>query len=230
MTDVLTMDQLVNQADALGRKFEPQDVTLERKAAAVTYLMGYNGDRQTRDVARGFTLLADFRTRLIGGRVLSDGQIKAVLNCMVAEGRRSQAQVGTPSANGRGATRIVDLDGGDLPRGYYTVVREDGTHITLRIGPYGPKAHPGSLYVKYLFGSDNTSDYRYAGTLAPDGTWFGKGGNGRVAEALTVVLGDPKTAGMAYALESGNCYVCGRLLTDPTSIELGIGPICRGDK
>jgi hypothetical protein len=30
-----------------------------------------------------------------------------------------------------------------------------------------------------------------------------------------------------HVLTSTNCFVCGKLLTDPTSIEMGIGPVCR---
>lgn len=33
-----------------------------------------------------------------------------------------------------------------------------------------------------------------------------------------------------HILHLGKCGVCGRPLTDPVSIEVGIGPICRGEK
>lgn len=37
---------------------------------------------------------------------------------------------------------------------------------------------------------------------------------------------DPLTAAIRYGKESGECSCCGRELTDPRSIERGIGPIC----
>lgn len=43
---------------------------------------------------------------------------------------------------------------------------------------------------------------------------------------LKVIDLDPKAAAAAHGLESGNCSVCGRDLTDPESISIGIGPIC----
>lgn len=39
---------------------------------------------------------------------------------------------------------------------------------------------------------------------------------------------DFKTYVLNYGLESGECSVCGRPLTDPFSIRMGIGPVCGG--
>lgn len=40
------------------------------------------------------------------------------------------------------------------------------------------------------------------------------------------VCADPKQAAIAYGKQFGICCVCNRTLTDPTSVEAGIGPIC----
>ena len=48
-----------------------------------------------------------------------------------------------------------------------------------------------------------------------------------VKEVLLSAAADPLTAAIRYGRESGNCSCCGRELTDPRSIELGIGPICK---
>lgn len=37
----------------------------------------------------------------------------------------------------------------------------------------------------------------------------------------------PKAASERYGQELGSCSICGRTLTDETSRELGIGPVCR---
>lgn len=39
---------------------------------------------------------------------------------------------------------------------------------------------------------------------------------------------DPRAASIRYGRELGHCGVCGKTLTDPTSIENGIGPVCAG--
>lgn len=53
----------------------------------------------------------------------------------------------------------------------------------------------------------------------------------RLADEVKAVImeaaNDPLTAAIRYGKETGACSCCGRELTNPQSIELGIGPICR---
>ena len=45
-------------------------------------------------------------------------------------------------------------------------------------------------------------------------------------DAIARIAADPRGAAVAYGRMTGNCACCGRELTDPKSVELGIGPIC----
>lgn len=45
--------------------------------------------------------------------------------------------------------------------------------------------------------------------------------------ALTLIEADPLAAMAQYGKDTGRCCICSRHLTDETSIDLGIGPICR---
>jgi hypothetical protein len=47
-----------------------------------------------------------------------------------------------------------------------------------------------------------------------------------VKDVLMEAASDPLTAAIRYGKVSGECSCCGRELTDPLSIERGIGPIC----
>lgn len=47
-----------------------------------------------------------------------------------------------------------------------------------------------------------------------------------VRETIMGAASDPLTAAIRYGKVSGECSCCGRELTDPQSIEAGIGPIC----
>lgn len=47
-----------------------------------------------------------------------------------------------------------------------------------------------------------------------------------VAQKLIDIAADPRGKAIDYGRETGTCACCGRTLTDPKSIELGIGPIC----
>lgn len=46
------------------------------------------------------------------------------------------------------------------------------------------------------------------------------------AQRVATLINDPKAAAEAYGKETGVCCICSRTLTDPNSIERGIGPIC----
>jgi hypothetical protein len=51
---------------------------------------------------------------------------------------------------------------------------------------------------------------------------------GEVMAVLFKIESDPVEAAMTFAAEQTRCFRCGRMLTDPESIALGIGPDCAG--
>jgi hypothetical protein len=52
---------------------------------------------------------------------------------------------------------------------------------------------------------------------------------GKMAEeVIKLIEADPQRAMERYGQELGMCGRCGRTLTDETSREIGIGPVCRG--
>ena len=67
-------------------------------------------------------------------------------------------------------------------------------------------------------------------------TYLGKVAGGRffrmdccpadTAAKVADLIADPMAAIKATGQEVGNCAICGLELTDPVSIEIGIGPIC----
>ena len=64
----------------------------------------------------------------------------------------------------------------------------------------------------------------YAKVLTASGFEYAAGMIRKLREADRMSLEDAK----AYGQETGTCCNCGALLTDPNSIEAGIGPICAG--
>ncbi len=116
--------------------------------------------------------------------------------------------------------------------GFYTIVTGN-THRTFRIRTNDADSSfaPGRQVIGYLHGPSNEGDYiNFAfvgdGRIFP---WkrFSTGYDHIIAAARYLVAGNHEQAGRQYAMQSGNCYRCGRLLTTPESIELGIGPTCR---
>lgn len=64
------------------------------------------------------------------------------------------------------------------------------------------------------------------GRLLSDGTYIPKYQNKEASEQLRALDADPVGYAKANGVLTGRCCCCGRALTDPASIEKGIGPIC----
>lgn len=121
----------------------------------------------------------------------------------------------------------------------FTVSSPSGEHYTYRVN--APKdfndAYP-TYFVALLTGSDNTRDYTYLGLLSGKGevrtttkSKFAKDSKPvKVVQWAVGLVWDGKDLPDGYKLQHiGRCGACGRPLTDPVSIETGLGPICRGE-
>jgi hypothetical protein len=100
---------------------------------------------------------------------------------------------------------------GDLPEvadGRYAIPKDDGTLMF-----YSVKKGTYTTFVDVW-----ASDARYPIKAKPE-----------KVRIMTAIKADPD-AGPRFGREIGRCYVCGRTLTDETSRQLGIGPVCRGDQ
>lgn len=116
-----------------------------------------------------------------------------------------------------------------IREGVFTVV-SGSERRTFRV--HTPKMGnlAGKTILQYLSGSDNTSDYTGFAFVTSTGiaVWKRFQADTTLVRLARVLL-DPKSAaeaGLAYAMESGNCCKCGRTLTVPASIAMGMGPVC----
>ena len=119
-----------------------------------------------------------------------------------------------------------------IPNGFHTISFPDGSQKTFRIRtkPIDSKFAPGKRVIGLLIGPDNTSDYEDFAFLFESGAvcWkrFRNGKHQEYAELLVSLHKEP-IDGYNISIEK-RCLVCNRTLTDPESIRLGIGPVCRG--
>jgi hypothetical protein len=98
-----------------------------------------------------------------------------------------------------------------------TTYRAEG--LVLSAAPLNGR-NPGAIYV----------------TREEDNQYLGKVFNGVFApldfttkdekDALVRIANDPKEAAVRWGRKTGKCSCCGRTLTNKSSIEAGIGPIC----
>lgn len=107
-----------------------------------------------------------------------------------------------------------------------------GVHYTYRIHqPDDTSPH----FVSVLTGPNNTSDYAFIGTIF-DRSVYRHGKKSHISAAA------PSAIAFSWAWKhivacripdslviqhSNTCGRCGRTLTDPDSLALGLGPICR---
>ncbi len=99
--------------------------------------------------------------------------------------------------------------------------RIKGLRITIAT-PYSK--NPGYLYIR-------NEDWDYIGKISPAGYLKIMHPSMISAEQKMLVLAaivDPESIAMTDGIATGICCCCGRTLTNKLSIELGIGPICRG--
>ncbi len=117
----------------------------------------------------------------------------------------------------------------NLHDGFYTIAWQ-GQHRTFKVHrqPFDSNFAPGKQVISFL--ASNGSVYTGFGFLVNGQIvpWkrFRSGYDTIIAAAQFLVQSDHDAAGKMYAQQSGNCYVCNRLLTDPASIAAGIGPTC----
>lgn len=127
----------------------------------------------------------------------------------------------------------ADFVGLDRPNilceGIATVTLTNGRHFTYRIEI--PKA--GNLKDKrilgLLSGSDNTSDYTSFAFVEDDGTVYvwKRYQTEKYLKHAQLVAGGAQEHVVQWQ-QAARCQRCGRLLTRPDSIALGLGPECAG--
>ena len=99
--------------------------------------------------------------------------------------------------------------------------RIDGIRITIASST---STNPGYLYIK-------NNDWDYIGKITPQGLMkiqFPSEITSTQKQLVLDAIHDPESTAMSNGKVTGTCCCCGRTLTNKLSIELGIGPICRG--
>ena len=123
----------------------------------------------------------------------------------------------------------------NLIDGYYTSVFANGKHITFKIAIEKKSTLKGSRLIGYMVGTSNMGPYEKFGFVNGNfiNVWKNFKANkpadlvARIEAGLKILKGDFFAAGKEYAVRYRNCFVCNRELTNPESVEAGIGPECR---
>lgn len=147
--------------------------------------------------------------------MLSERQIAAARNCIAKAADAANRVANAPEAELPLLEQaFATAKGNGLQRPKMTIVG-------FRFSPAGEtSANPGAIYAK-----DRDS-----------GTYLGKFAAGRFVRSrdcddmtqakLISIAKDPLAHAVAHGKLTGNCAICSRKLSDPESVERGIGPIC----
>lgn len=180
----------------------PDQVTPSLLQAATNWIKNYSAEQRAKDVARDFGYLADVQDALAKWGKLTPAQAKGVLNCMRAEYARSARDAEKKAAPAAAPQTTV-------PDGYYGVT-EDGVLKFFKV-----RTPDQGKWAGFTFLDIQASDDFYP---IKDRV--------RKAAILDQIAADTMGALQAYGHGIGRCGICNRTLTDPESIEMGIGPKC----
>lgn len=158
----------------------------------------------------GFDFAVSLRRQIEAGRQLSDKQLAAIDRC-AARGRKQAA----PRENL--GTRINDALAASGIQWPALRVFE----LVFKPAPASGQ-NAGAVYITRRDGG------AYLGKIdAQGGFWPTGDATTEDRGVIKMVALDPATAAKVSGLQTGHCSCCGLELTNPESIELGIGPICR---
>ncbi len=150
---------------------------------------------------------------------LTENQLAAAYRCVdKVEAAKKDAEERRASAQ--------DIDVGRIEVAFALAFSKGVKKPKMRLGAFvfsrAPESgrNAGSLYVV-----EKESD-TYIGKVS-EGKFFRASSCSVEVEAEVIRLaGNPKDSAIAYGRRTGSCAICGRELTDGTSIDRGIGPIC----
>jgi hypothetical protein len=155
---------------------------------------------------------------------LTDGQIGAVRKGMLNQAERDATKANRP------ADAEVSLEGMKRLHESFDNARKSGLKypkltvlgIIISRAPDSGK-NAGCLYVKAA-----SADKTYLGKINANGKFFKVHAcTPEYIKTLQSIAEDPLKAAQLHGLQTGNCSCCNRELTNPESVALGIGPICR---
>lgn len=115
------------------------------------------------------------------------------------------------------------------------VSKRSGDRFTYKVRRAKPRPGGGEppYFVSLLTGPNNQEDYEFLGTVFADGKYrhgsksaIAPTAPSAVAWAWTWENLDGPQADRVEVWHEGACSRCGRPLTDPESIQRGLGPVC----
>jgi hypothetical protein len=145
---------------------------------------------------------------------------------LIRTGNLTEKQVAAVTRQlNRPAAATIEVGSVAAMQGAFATAIENGLkRPKMRLSGFVLKLAPatgrnkGAIYV--------TSSDEYLGKIADGAFTPARDCPADKQAEIVAICADPLAAAVAYGRKTGECACCGRELTDPESIERGIGPIC----
>lgn len=205
-----------SSADRATARAQREERTEAKRAANLEAFKAEHADAYAWLLADGSSFAASLLEGVAKFGALTDNQLAAVRRSMEkAAARKVEAEARVANAPAITVAKIEEA---------FAAARASGLkRLALNLAaftfkPAGANSrNPGAIYV--------TGD-AYLGKIV-GGKFFGsRECTPEIEAAILAVAANPEAAAVAYGKQTGSCSCCGRELTDPVSVERGIGPIC----
>jgi hypothetical protein len=120
----------------------------------------------------------------------------------------------------------------------FTVSNPQGKYYTFKVtqAKHSTGNGPAPFFIKVLTGPDNSNSFTYLGMVLESGVKLTRASKYtkdsmiyRVADWVVRGILNEGYVPAGYSIDhAGSCGRCGRKLTTPSSIALGLGPVCAG--
>lgn len=199
-----------------NEKFNDGDVIFDWMDSALAYMKENVENGTTNDFVDSMN-----RAYREHGR-LSKSQIRGLLNCIRAEVLSADKQADTLIQRMESGYEPLNLS--NVPSGRYAIPHGENSDGLGTVAFYTIDniKDPNSKWFNWVFVNILASDTKIrCGSQRPNQFYQGKHEN-----LLRGIAKDPYAAAILFGKLIGKCSICGRTLTDPESIDRGIGPIC----
>jgi hypothetical protein len=167
--------------------------------------------------SRGFEFAVSLTDALNKFGHLTEGQIAAVRKCIVRDDERKVEQAQRAATAPTVSVEAIEVAFGNAKQAgiKWPKLRLDA----FVFSPAGANsANAGAVYVK--------QGETYLGKVLGGKLFASRDCDNETRDRIVAVASDPHAAAVAYGKKFGKCAVCARELSDPDSIERGIGPVC----
>lgn len=170
-----------------------------------------------RAAARGFDFAASLSDALVKFGHLTEGQLAAVRKCIARDDERKAEQA-------QRAATAPAVSVAAIEAAFDNAKAAGIKRPKLRLDSFvfspasAASANAGAVYVK--------QGETYLGKVLGGKLFASRDCDNETRDRIVAVASDPQAAAIAYGKKFGKCSVCARELSDPASIERGIGPIC----